>query len=200
MLNQEERELKIQQATEAYVKFMDVILPGWEKDPGLIETPKRVSKMYINEHLNGLYGEKPKITVFKNESKYSGIIFQGDIEIHSMCEHHFMPFFGRAYVAYLPNPEGSFIGLSKLNRVVEYYARRPQVQEKLTQEIFNEINELIPDNLGIAVLLSCNHTCVSCRGSLNDSTMKTALVSGKFFDNSVGSRDEFYRMVSDLKK
>jgi len=199
-LSTKERTIKLQEAEEAYAAFMDVILPGWEKKGALKGTPERIARMYVNELLAGHYGPEPKITVFDNDSKYSGLVFQGNIAVKSMCEHHLMPFFGRAHVGIIPNKHGKIIGLSKINRIVEYYSRREQVQEKLTQQIHDKLKELLPDSRGIAVTLECNHTCVSHRGIQDESTMKTAQMSGLFLDNSMSSRDEFYRMINDLTK
>ncbi len=199
-LSDQERKIKLAEAEEAYGVFMDVILPGWEKNGALSGTPERIARMYINELLAGHYGPEPKITVFDNDSQYSGMVFQGDIDVKSMCEHHFMPFFGKCHVGIIPSKDGKLIGLSKINRIVDYFSRREQVQEKLTQQIHDKLKELLPDSRGIAVTLECNHTCVSHRGAKNDSTMKTAQMSGLFLDNSMSSRDEFYRMINDLGK
>lgn len=185
-------------AEKKYAEFLDIILPGWQDSSNTENTPKRVAKMYVNELLIGLYDEnKPIITDFENEENYEGMVFQGNIDVKSICSHHMMPFFGKAHVAYIPG--SNIIGLSKLNRIVNYCSRKPQVQENLTQDIFNFINQLIPDNKGIAVYLECQHTCVSMRGINQDSTMKTAKVSGFFFTNEVGTKDEFYRFINDLK-
>ena len=199
-LSEDERKIKLAEAEKAYGAFMDVILPGWEERGALRGTPERIARMYVNELLAGHYGPEPKITVFENDSAYSGLVFQGNVDVKSMCEHHFMPFFGKAHIGIIPSTDGKIIGLSKINRIVEYLSRREQVQEKLTQQIHDKLKELLPDSRGIAVTLECNHTCVSHRGIQDESTMKTAQMSGLFLDNSMSSRDEFYRMINDLKK
>jgi GTP cyclohydrolase IA len=199
-LTDQEREQKIAQATEAYSKFMDVILPGWQDDPNSQETPHRVAKMYVNELLAGFYGEEPKITVFPNSDEYTGIVFQGKIKVRSMCSHHHAFFFGEACVAYIPKKGATIIGLSKLNRIVEYYSRRIQVQENLTEQIHNAINLLVGSNRGVAVIIKATHTCVSHRGIGQDSVMQTVKLSGAFLENDNRSRDEFYEMINMINK
>ena len=188
---------KLDLAEDAYAKYMDIILPGWKEDPNSQETPKRVAKMHVKEIFAGLYGKEPKITAFPNEDGYDGIVFQGDIDVKSICSHHHAFFFGKAYVAYIPNKDGNIIGLSKLNRIVEFYSRRPQVQENLTQQIHDEIQRLIGDNRGTAVVIKAQHTCVSHRGIGQASEMQTAKLSGLFYTDEIGTRREFYSMVDN---
>lgn len=199
-LNDQERAIKIQQATEAYARFMDVILPGWENDPNSQDTPKRVAKMYINELFKGLYDIEPKITTFDNIDKYNGLVFQGNIEVKSLCSHHHMPFKGKAYVSYIPSKETRIIGLSKLNRIVDFFSRRPQVQENLTTQIHDYIQKIIGGSLGVAVMIEAEHLCVSHRGILQPSSMKTAKLSGVFLEDDNRSRDEFYDFINMSKK
>lgn len=199
-MNQDEKNQVIDKAEEAYGKFMDVILPDWRHDPNSKETPKRVAKMFVNELWAGLFGEPPKITVFENTETYDGMVFQGNIEVKSQCSHHHMPFFGVAHVAYIPGPSNKIIGLSKLNRVVEYYSRRPQVQENLTMQIHDFLSEIFGDALGIAVVIEAQHTCVSHRGIRQTSTMKTSKLSGVFLDNQDKSRDEFFNFIYNRNK
>lgn len=187
------------EAEMAYGRFMDVVLPGWWKDPNSADTPKRVAKMFINELWVGLNNPEPKITVFENVDAYDGMVFQGNIEVKSQCSHHHMPFFGKAHVAYVPGPSNRIIGLSKLNRIVEYFSRRPQVQENLTMQIHNYLEKLFGDARGIAVVIEANHTCVSHRGIGQDSTMKTAKLSGVFIEKDNDARSEFYQFISNLK-
>lgn len=199
-MNQDEKNQVIDKAEEAYGKFMDIILPNWREDPNSKETPKRVAKMFVNELWAGLFGEPPKITVFENTETYDGMVFQGNIEVKSQCSHHHMPFFGLAHVAYIPGPSNKIIGLSKLNRVVEYYSRRPQVQENLTMQIHDFLSEIFGDALGIAVVIEAQHTCVSHRGIRQTSTMKTSKLSGVYIDENRDARNEFYNFINQLKK
>jgi len=191
---------KLKSAELAYARFMDVILPGWRTDPNSMDTPKRVAKMYLKELFSGIHEEKPRITVFENVDVYDGMVFQGNIEIKSVCSHHHASIYGVCHAAYLPGPSNRIIGLSKLNRIVEYYSRRPQVQENLTMQIHNALRDIFEDSLGIAIVIEAKHLCVSHRGIRQNSTMKTSKLSGCFIDDNSKSRDEFYRFVSDLKK
>ena len=104
-----------------------------------------------------------------------------------------MPFFGKAYIAYIP--QGEVIGLSKLNRIVDWFSRRPQLQEQLTQQIHDYLQKTLPNNQGIAIFIEANHTCVSLRGIEHHSVMKTSKLSGAFLDNTDKSREEFFQMI-----
>ena len=190
---------QLKAAEEAYARFMDVVLPGWEKDPNSMDTPRRVAKMFLKELWSGLY-DKPPITVFENVEVYDGMVFLGNIEVKSQCAHHHMPFAGVAHLAYVPGPTNKIIGLSKLNRIVEYFARRPQVQENLTMQIHNYLRDILVDMRGIAVVIECKHLCVSHRGIRQDSTMKTSKLSGVYMEDGNNARNEFYRFINDLKK
>lgn len=199
-LTEKERSSKIAKAGKAYAKFMDEILPGWGTDPNSKETPHRVAKMFVNELYAGLFSNEPKITVFENVDIYDGMVFQGDIEVRSQCSHHHMPFYGKAHIAYIPGKSNKIIGLSKLNRIVDFFSRRPQVQENLSMQIHNYLESLLGDSLGIAVVIEAKHTCVSHRGIGQNSTMKTSKLSGVFIDQTNKSRDEFYHFIDNLKK
>lgn len=188
----------LKKAEKAYGKFLDALDYQWKLDPNMEKTPFRVAKMYVKEITKGAYEQPPKITVFENVNKYPGLVFQGNIDVKSLCSHHMMGFFGKAHIAYIPNPEGKICGLSKLNRVVDFFARRPQVQENLTQQIAEYLEELLPDNLGVAVYIEAQHTCVSLRGVNQDSMMKTAVITGAFKDYP-DTRKEFYDNIKSMK-
>ena len=128
-----------------------------------------------------------------------GMVFQGGIPVKSFCSHHHLPFSGRAHVAYIPSPSGKVIGLSKLNRIVEHYARRPQIQEGLTIQIHKAIDEICEGNKGVAVMISATHTCACLRGIKHDGCeMKTSRLSSDFLDDGA-TRNEFYQFVSDWR-
>ena len=173
-LTQEQKEKMIQEASEHYGRYMTALGFDWENDPNSAETPTRVAKAFVNDLAEGVYSKSPKITAFDNVDGYDGIVFQGNIKLHSFCSHHHLPFIGYAHVAYLPTPEGKVIGLSKLNRIVEFYARRPQVQENLTMQIHSHINRVCEQNIGTAVMVEANHMCACVRGVKHDATMKTS--------------------------
>lgn len=175
-------------------KFKDILETiGLDlNDDSLQGTPHRVAKMFIKEIFYGLNPEnKPKISVFENKFKYGEMLVEKNINLNSTCEHHFLPIVGRAHVAYVSN--GEVIGLSKINRIVDYYARRPQVQERLTVQISNELKTVLKTN-DIAVVIDAKHMCVSSRGIQDESSSTvTAEYSGKFKDRSV--RDEFLKYL-----
>lgn len=199
-LSHEEKDKMKSNVEEAYGNFLSALGYDWQNDPNMEGTPRRVAKMYLNEVTKGTYDPEPKVTSFDNQMGYDGIVFQGNITIKSLCSHHMQPFIGKCHIAYIPDPEGKVIGLSKLNRICDYFARRPQLQEQLTQQIHNYIDKVTVKNKGVAVLIEAQHMCVSLRGIEHDSTMKTAKLSGYFWDNPIGTREEFYRFVADLKK
>ena len=198
-LTPDEKLNMIVEAAEHYGRYMTALGFDWENDPNSSDTPMRVAKAFVNDLAEGVYNASPKITAFDNVDGYDGIVFQGNIKLHSFCSHHHLPFIGNAHVAYLPTPEGKVIGLSKLNRIVEFYARRPQVQENLTMQIHSHINKVCEQNIGTAVMLEANHMCACVRGVKHDATMKTSKLSGVFMDNNNLARDEFYNFVRDLK-
>ena len=198
-LFQTEQETMIEEAAEHYGRYMDALKIDWRNDPNSSDTPMRVAKSFVNDLAQGCYNHEPKITAFDNVDGYDGMVFQGNIKVNSFCSHHHLPFIGVAHTAYIPSKEGKIIGLSKLNRIVEHYARRPQVQENLTMQIHDHINEVCTDNLGVAVMLSAGHMCACVRGVKHDATMKTSKLSGEFMRDGSKSRSEFYSFIKDLK-
>jgi GTP cyclohydrolase I len=161
-------------------------------DDSLRGTPHRVAKMFIKEIFYGLNpANKPKISVFENKFKYNEMLVEKNINMNSTCEHHFLPIVGKAHVAYISN--GEVIGLSKINRIVDYYARRPQVQERLTVQIADELRRILKTD-DVAIIIDAKHMCVSSRGIQDESSSTvTAEYSGKFKDKAV--RDEFLRYL-----
>jgi len=197
-LKEQEMENMIEEAAEHYGRYMTALGFDWKNDPNSEDTPIRVAKAFVNDLAEGVYSDPPKITAFDNVDGYDGIVFQGNIKLHSLCSHHHLPFIGNAHVAYLPSVDGKVIGLSKLNRIVEFYARRPQVQENLTMQIHDHIHKECTQNIGVAVMIEANHMCACVRGVKHDSIMKTAKLSGKFKDTD-RAREEFYNFIRDLK-
>jgi len=191
-----DKESIIKDAEKAYAAFLTSLGFDWENDPNMCDTPKRVSKMYVNELYSGIYDPAPKITAFDNVDKYDGIIFSGAIDVKSQCSHHAIAFFGKAYVAYIPGEK--IIGLSKLNRIVDWFARRPQVQENLNMQIADYLDKTCIGNQGVAVMIECKHLCACVRGVQQDSTMITSKLTGAFKDNPA-AREEFYDFISFSK-
>ena len=161
-------------------------------DDSLKGTPKRVAKMYVKEIFSGLNpANKPKVALFDNKYQYNDMLVEKDITFFSNCEHHFVPIIGKAHVAYMAN--GKVIGLSKLNRIVQFYAKRPQVQERLTMQIAKELRESLGTE-DIAVVIDAQHLCVSSRGvqDVNSSTV-TAYYGGKFKEDA--RKSEFLKYI-----
>lgn len=157
-------------------------------DDSLQGTPRRVAKMFVREIFAGLNPEnKPSITLFDNKYQYGEMLVERDIAVYSNCEHHFVPIVGRAHVAYISS--GKVIGLSKLHRIVDYYARRPQVQERLTQQIAAELRNVLGTE-DVAVIIDADHHCVASRGIQDTSSSTvTSSYSGAFEKTEV--RKEF---------
>lgn len=170
-------------------KFKDIIeLLGLDlTDDSIKDTPKRVAKMYVNEIFRGLNPKnKPKVTVFKNKYGYHTPLIELNIPFTSFCEHHFVPIQGKANIAYIPRDY--VIGLSKIHRLVDFYARRPQVQERLTMQILQELSASLQTE-DVGVVLRATHKCISCRGveDLGSSTVTSALTGRVKADNSLVS-------------
>jgi len=148
-------------------------------DDSLKGTPSRVAKMYIEEIFSGLNpANKPKVALFDNKYQYNQMLVEKNITLYSNCEHHFVPIVGKAHVAYISS--GKVIGLSKLNRIVQYYAKRPQVQERLTNQIAEELKTIL-NTKDVAVIIDAKHLCVSSRGIKDDtSATVTSYFGGKF--------------------
>jgi GTP cyclohydrolase I len=161
-----------------FSEIMDVL--GLDlTDDSLQGTPDRVAKMYIEEIFSGLDPEnKPKIALFENKYQYNQMLVEKNITFYSNCEHHFVPIIGKAHIAY--KSSGKVIGLSKLNRIVQYYAKRPQVQERLTNQIANELKTVL-ETEDVAVIIDAKHLCVSSRGVKDDtSATVTTYYGGEF--------------------
>jgi GTP cyclohydrolase I len=157
-------------------------------DDSLRDTPRRVAKMFVKEIFSGLIPKnKPKVRLFKNKFRYNQMLVEKDIRVNSYCEHHFVPIIGKAHVAYISN--GYVIGLSKINRIVDYYAKRPQLQERLTEQIAGELKRVLGTE-DVAVIIEAAHMCVSIRGIKDDhSSTTTSSFHGRFADKE--NRQEF---------
>ncbi|MDR9399615.1 GTP cyclohydrolase I FolE [Salibacter sp.] len=180
-------EEKIERIEEYFGKIMETL--GLDlTDDSLQGTPHRVAKLYVKDLFNGLKPEqKPRAATFDNKYDYSRMLVEKNITVNSACEHHFMPIIGNAHVAYISS--GNVIGLSKINRIVEYYSRRPQVQERLALQILNELKQVLKSD-DVAVLIEAKHLCVTTRGIRNENTTTiTAEYSGKF--NEQETKQEF---------
>jgi len=175
-ISDEEKKKKI---TSLFAEIMNVM--GLDlTDDSLKGTPNRVAKMYIDEIFSGLNpANKPKIALFDNKYQYNQMLVEKNITFYSNCEHHFVPIIGKAHVAYISS--GKVIGLSKLNRIVQYYAKRPQVQERLTNQIAEELKTALQTE-NIAVILDAKHLCVSSRGIKDDTSATVTSYFGGVFN------------------
>jgi len=183
---------KIDQIAKHFRSIMDLLGLDLE-DESLNGTPERVAKMYVNELFKGLNPESlSKISLFENNYQYNGMLVEKDIEIYSTCEHHFVPIIGKAHVAYMAKDK--IIGLSKINRIVQHFSKRPQVQERLTIQIVNKlINALGTDD--VACIIEAKHLCVNMRGVRDTkSSTITAQYSGAFHQHEI--KEEFLKHVN----
>ncbi|MBJ6142639.1 GTP cyclohydrolase I FolE [Hymenobacter sp. BT559] len=185
-------EEKIEAITGHFRAIMDEL--GLDlTDDSLAGTPRRVAKMFVQEWFKGLNPEhRPEVRLFENRYEYQQLLVERDITVFSCCEHHFVPIIGKAHVAYLPGKH--VVGLSKLNRVVQYYARRPQVQERLTRQVAEHLRHSLgtPD---VAVLIEADHLCVMSRG-VNDTSSSTLTSEyGGRFQEDAQLRAEFLRQI-----
>jgi GTP cyclohydrolase I len=157
-------------------------------DDSLKGTPNRVAKMFVNEIFGGLDPDnKPKASTFDNKYKYGEMLVEKNITVYSTCEHHLLPIVGRAHVAYISN--GTVVGLSKMNRIVDYFAKRPQVQERLTIQIVKELQNVL-NTKDVACVIDAKHLCVNSRGIRDiESSTVTSEFGGKFKEK--GTRREF---------
>jgi GTP cyclohydrolase I len=160
-------------------------------DPNLRETPERVAKMYL-ELFGGLEeGAEPKVTLFPNDERYSAMVIEKDVPFYSMCSHHLIPFYGHAHMAYIPND--TIIGLSKMPRILDFYAHRPQLQERLTEQIAGFLAQKLTPQ-GVMVVVEARHLCVEMRGIKKPgATTVTSALRGIFLNKPV--REEFLDLL-----
>ena len=177
-MSNEEKKEKI---SILFAEIMDVL--GLDlTDDSLQGTPNRVAKMYVEEIFSGLDPQnKPKVALFDNKYQYNQMLVEKNITFYSNCEHHFVPIIGKAHIAY--KSSGKVIGLSKINRIVQYYAKRPQVQERLTNQIANELKTVL-ETEDVAVIIDAKHLCVSSRGVKDDTSATVTTYFGGEFNNA----------------
>jgi len=189
---QEEINSMIEEAAIHYGNFLNAVGFDYKADRQTVDTPMRVSKAWLKDLIVGSISNEPNITVFPNDEGYDGLVIQSGIPVVSMCAHHNLAFTGYATVAYVPAE--NVIGLSKLNRIVEWFGRRPQMQESLT----TQIHDYIADKMvceSVAVSIACKHTCCSHRGIKHGSVMTTNKFSGVFMEKDNLIREEFLHAI-----
>tara|TARA_R110000744_G_scaffold15863_1_gene43848 strand:- start:3756 stop:4397 length:642 start_codon:yes stop_codon:yes gene_type:complete len=191
--SEKEIDKMINEASKHYGKFLTALGFDYMADRQTVDTPKRVAKAWLKDLIVGSVSEGPGMTIFPNDQGFKGIVIQTGIRVNSLCAHHNLPFTGWASVAYLP--EENVIGLSKLNRVVEWFARRPQMQESLTQQVQDYLKEHLKCE-SVAVSISSKHTCCGVRGVKHpESVMTTNSFSGKFMEPNNLVREEFMHAI-----
>jgi GTP cyclohydrolase I len=161
-------------------------------DESLVETPHRVAKMYVEELFASVNTEPPVVKVFPNDEEYDQMLIEKDITINSVCEHHFVPITGVCHIAYLP--EDKIVGLSKLIRVAQYFSKRPQVQERLTQQIGKYLSEVLATK-SVAVVVHAKHHCCSMRGAKDPNSSTITSYLGGLFREQPEVRQEFFNLI-----
>lgn len=198
-LNEYEKHQIIEEASKHYGNFLTALGVDWENDPNSSNTPKRVAKAYVNDLWRGRYEHLSSVTSFPSDG-YTGIVQESGIPVTSMCSHHHQAILGTVSIAYVPTEGGRVVGLSKLNRIVEHFARRGAIQEQLTVAIHNAVDKICEGNQGVAVMISATHNCVSCRGVKHQgASMQTAKLTGCFL-NEDSARAEFYKNIELAKR
>jgi GTP cyclohydrolase I len=162
-----------------------------DQDPNLVNTDRRVARMYLDIFSGLDEGTRPKLTTFPNEEHYTSMVMEKEIPFYSMCAHHFVPFYGHGHIAYIPNDK--IVGLSKLPRLLEFYARRPQVQERLTEQVAGVLEEELKPQ-GVMVVIEARHLCVEMRGVKKPGAVTvTSALRGIFLQKAV--REEFLDLL-----
>ena len=191
-LSDSDKQKMIEEATDAYGKFLTALKCDWKNDPNSSDTPRRVAKTYVNDLWSGRYTAMSPITSFPSDG-YDGIVIERNIPLTSMCSHHHQTIGGVVHIGYIAGEGGQVIGLSKLNRIVELFGRRGAIQEQLTSAIHNAVNQITDGNKGVIVTIVGTHNCVSCRGVKHQgAAMVTTKASGVFRDNDSLARKEFF--------
>lgn len=189
----------VDKAEEAYGLFLDALGCDWRNDPNSSDTPRRVAKAYVFDLWKGRYDLMDDVTAFPSDG-YDGLVQESNIPLTSMCSHHHQTIQGTVSIAYVPGKDGKVVGLSKLNRIVEYFGRRGSIQEQLTVAIHNAVHKICEGNQGVAVMVSATHNCVSCRGvKHHGASMQTAKLSGCFLSED-SARAEFYKNIEISNK
>jgi len=195
--NNLDRKDKIDRIEEHFTVIMQYL--GLDlTDDSLIETPKRVAKMYVNEIFWGLdYEAFPKCTTVDNKMKYDEMVVERNVNVQSNCEHHFVVIDGVATVAYIPN--NKVLGLSKINRIVEYFSKRPQIQERLTEQVFHALQYILETD-NVAVVVDAQHYCVKSRGVEDTGSSTVTSKLGGVFKTDPSVRNEFMNIVNNCKR
>jgi len=191
-LTEEQKWDMVDKAEKAYGEFLTALGCDWRNDPNSMETPRRVAKAYVFDLWKGRYDAMSDITSFPSDG-YDGIVIERNIPLTSMCSHHHQTIGGVVHIGYIVGENGSVIGLSKLNRIVEHFGRRGAIQEQLTSAIHQAVDKICENNKGVIVTVVATHNCVSCRGVKHQgASMVTTKASGVFLNNENQARKEFF--------
>lgn len=183
----------IKEAATHFGRFLTALGVDWRNDPNSSHTPERVAKAYVNDLWEGRYNPSPLISSFPSDNYREGVVIERGIDIVSMCSHHHQTILGVCHVGYIS--EDRVIGLSKLNRLVEYFSRRGAIQEELTASVHNAVDKVCEGNTGVIVTVVAKHNCVACRGVKHmHSSMVTTKASGKFLTENA-ARFEFFQSL-----
>jgi GTP cyclohydrolase I len=199
-LTENERSVMIGAAASKIAELFDVLHIDHRNDHNTRDTPLRVARMFVEELMHGRFSRPPALTEFDNIEKFDQLLVTGPIEVRSTCAHHLMPIYGEAYIGVLPSPSGKIIGLSKYDRVVEHFSRRPQIQEELVKQIGQFIMDRTAPR-GVAVRISAVHMCKTHRGVR--STHRGRMVTNAWFGDLADDarlKDEFLRECTELAR
>ncbi len=182
---------KIREIADHMARIIEIL--GLDQaDPNLVGTPERVAKMYLELFQGLTEGAEPKVTFFPNDEHYTAMVIEKDIPFYSLCSHHFVPFYGHAHIAYVPKEK--IVGLSKMPRILEFYAQRPQLQERLTEQVAAFLAAKL-DPQGVMVVIEARHLCVEMRGVKKPGALTvTSAIRGIFFNKPV--REEFLDLLN----
>ena len=196
-MSQKEKDARFELAKQKYGEFLEACGYDWKNDPNMNDTPRRYTKVIMNEIGKGTYLPAPKITVFENQQNYKGIVLVANTRVKSLCSHHMAFIQGYAHIAYIPG--NKVIGISKISRIVDWVCRRPQLQEQMTSQIIDEIEKLLPDCTGVACVIEAQHTCMTMRGvEETQSCTTTSKMTGSFLMNPA-ARNEFFDLLERQK-
>lgn len=182
----------------AFEAVLDELQIDWRNDHNMQDTPKRVAKMLIQETFRGRYFPAPKSTTFPNVKKMDQLIAIGPVDVKSTCAHHLLPFIGSAWIGVLPKSYGRLIGLSKFPRIVDHQARRPQIQEEMTEDIANALDKELGQPSGLIVMVKARHFCMCVRGVNQASITTTSVARGQLRTNA-SLKQEFFSMIGDTE-
>ena len=198
-LSDAEKKEIIEEAAKHFGHFLEALGVDWQEDPNSSDTPHRVAKAYVEDLWKGRFEPLTEITAFPADG-YNGVVQESNIPMISMCSHHHQTIGGRVSIAYIPSEDGKVVGLSKLNRIVEHFARRGAIQEQLTVAIHNAVDRICEKNLGVAIMVDATHNCISCRGvKHHGASMQTSKMSGQF-QSKHSVNLEFYRNIEISSK